>query len=87
MSESPLFSNHDDLTPVNWAKVWEALNVDNPQFDHHQLVLIAVLEFLCGSEMAEVSLDEVAALPELDRLAVIDALRTKWASVELQENL
>jgi hypothetical protein len=51
------------------------------------LVLVAVLEFLCGSEMVEVSLDEIANLPELERQAVVDALRLKWSKVELQENL
>jgi predicted DNA-binding protein YlxM (UPF0122 family) len=50
-------------------------------------VLIAVLEFLCGSEMVEVSLDEIANLPELERQSVVDALRLKCSKVELQENL
>jgi predicted DNA-binding protein YlxM (UPF0122 family) len=37
--------------------------------------------------MAEVSLDEIAALPELERQAVVEALRLKWSKVEFQENL
>jgi hypothetical protein len=49
--------------------------------------MVAVLEFLCGSEMVEVSLDEIANLPEMERRAVVDALRLKWSKVELQENL
>jgi hypothetical protein len=88
MADHKQFQNHDAVTPVDWAKVWELVDdIDNTQFDHHQLVMIAVLEFLCGSEMVEVSLDEIAALPEMERNAVIDALRLKWSKVELQENL
>jgi hypothetical protein len=88
MSDNKLFSNHDAVTPVDWAKVWEVVdNIDEPQFDADQLVLIAVLEFLCGSEMVEVSLDEIANLPDMERQAVVDALRLKWSKVELQENL
>jgi len=88
MSDNKLFSNHDAVTPVDWAKVWEFVdNIDEPQFDADQLVLIAVLEFLCGSEMVEVSLDEIANLPDMERQAVVDALRLKWSKVELQENL
>ena len=88
MADHKVFQNHDAVTPVDWVKVWELVDdMDAPQFDHHQLVMIAVLEFLCGSEMVEVSLDEIAALPEMERQAVIDALRLKWSKVELQENL
>ena len=88
MSDNKLFLNHDAVTPVDWVKVWEVVdNIDEPQFDADQLVLIAVLEFLCGSEMVEVSLDEIANLPDMERQAVVDALRLKWSKVELQENL
>jgi hypothetical protein len=88
MAEHALFKNHDTVTPVNWAKVWEVIDdIDHSEFDNNQLVIIAVLEFLCGSEMVEVSLDEIANLPELERQAVVDALRLKWSKVELQENL
>jgi hypothetical protein len=88
MSDNKLFRNHDAVTPVDWAKVWEVVdNIDEPEFDEHQLVLVAVLEFLCGSEMVEVSLDEIANLPDMERQAVVDALRLKWSKVELQENL
>ena len=88
MAEHTLFKNHDTVTPVNWAKVWEVVDdLEASEFDADQLVMIAVLEFLCGSEMVEVSLDEIANLPELERQAVVDALRLKWSRVELQENL
>ena len=88
MAEHALFKNHDTVTPVNWAKVWEVIDdIDHSEFDNNQLVIIAVLEFLCGSEIVEVSLDEIANLPELERQAVVDALRLKWSKVELQENL
>ena len=88
MAEHALFKNHDTVTPVNWAKVWEVIDdIDHSEVDNNQLVIIAVLEFLCGSEMVEVSLDEIANLPELERQAVVDALRLKWSKVELQENL
>jgi len=88
MAEHPLFKNHDTVTPVDWAKVWEVIdNIDEPEFDEHQLVIVAVLEFLCGSEMVEVSLDEIANLPEIERQAVAEALRLKWSKVEFQENL
>jgi len=87
MCEHKLFANHDAVTPVNWDKVWEVIGEQETEFDHNQLVLIAVLEFLCGSEMVEVSLDEIANLPELERQSVVDALRLKWSKVELQENL
>jgi len=88
MADNKLFSNHDAVTPVDWTKVWEVVdNIDKPEFDEHQLVLVAVLEFLCGSEMVEVSLDEIANLPDMERQAVVDALRLKWSKVELQENL
>lgn len=88
MAEHALFKNHDAVSPVDWPKVWETTdNIDAPEFDHHQLVMVAVLEFLCGSEMAEVSLDEIANLPDLEREAVVEALRMKWSKVELQENL
>ena len=88
MADQKLFTNHDAVTPVDWAKVWEVVdNIDEPQFDADQLVLIAVLEFLCGSEMVEVSLDEIANLPDMERQAVVDALRLKWSKVEFQENL
>lgn len=87
MAEHDLFKNHDTVTPVNWAKVWDAVDNSEPEFNADQLVMIAVLEFLCGSEMVEVSLDEIANLPELERQAVVDALRLKWSRVELQENL
>lgn len=88
LAEHKLFANHDAVTPVDWAKVWEVVdNIDEPEFDADQLVLVAVLEFLCGSEMVEVSLDEIANLQELERQAVVDALRLKWSKVELQENL
>jgi len=88
MADNKLFNNHDAVTPVDWAKVWDVVDdIDNAEFDANELVMIAVLEFLCGSEMVEVSLDEIAALPEMERRAVIDALRLKWSKVELQENL
>jgi len=88
MADNKLFANHDAVTPVDWAKVWDVVDdIDNAEFDANELVMIAVLEFLCGSEMVEVSLDEIAALPEMERRAVIDALRLKWSKVELQENL
>jgi hypothetical protein len=88
MAEHALFKNHDTVTPVDWAKVWEVVdNIDTPEFDADQLVMVAVLEFLCGSEMVEVSLDEIANLPEMERQAVVDALRLKWSKVEFQENL
>lgn len=88
MADHALFKNHDTVTPVNWAKVWEAVDdLETPEFNADQLVMIAVLEFLCGSEMVEVSLDEIANLPELERQAVVDALRLKWSKVEIQENL
>ena len=88
MGEHKLFSNHDAVTPVDWVKVWEVVDdIDHAEFDANQLVMIAVLEFLCGSEMVEVSLDEIANLPELERQSVVDALRLKWSKVELQENL
>jgi hypothetical protein len=88
MAEHRLFQNHDAVTPVDWAKVWEIVdNIETPEFNADQLVMVAVLEFLCGSEMVEVSLDEIANLPELERQAVVDALRLKWSRVELQENL
>lgn len=88
MAEHDLFMNHDAVTPVDWPKVWD--EIDSPEiriFNEHQLVMIAVLEFLCGSEMVEVSLDEIARLPEHDRQAVVDSLRLKWSRVEFQENL
>ena len=88
MADHKLFANHDAVTPVDWAKVWDVVdNIDEPEFDANQLVMVAVLEFLCGSEMVEVSLDEIANLPEMERQAVVDALRLKWSRVELQENL
>lgn len=88
MAEHSLFKNHDAVTPVNWAKVWEVIDdIDHSEFDNNQLVIIAVLEFLCGSEMVEVSLDEIANLPEIERQAVAEALRLKWSKVEYQENL
>jgi hypothetical protein len=88
MADHKLFQNHDAVTPIDWAKVWEVIdNIDQPEFDEHQLVMVAVLEFLCGSEMVEVSLDEIANLPELERGAVVEALRLKWSKVEFQENL
>jgi hypothetical protein len=89
MADHKLFTNHDAVTPVDWAKVWEVVdNIETPEFDADQLVLVAVLEFLCGSEMVEVSLDEIANLPELERQAVVDALRLKWSKVQtIQENL
>jgi hypothetical protein len=88
MADHKLFQNHDAVTPVDWAKVWEVIdNIDEPEFDEHQLVIVAVLEFLCGSEMVEVSLDEIANLPQIERQAVAEALRLKWSKVEFQENL
>jgi len=88
MADNKLFANHDAVTPIDWAKVWEVVDdIDNAEFDANELVMIAVLEFLCGSEMVEVSLDEIANLPEMERQAVIDSLRLKWSKVELQENL
>jgi hypothetical protein len=88
MADHKLFQNHDAVTPVDWAKVWEVIdNLDQSEFDEHQLVIVAVLEFLCGSEMVEVSLDEIANLPEIERQAVAEALRLKWSKVEFQENL
>lgn len=88
MADNKLFANHDAVTPVDWAKVWDVVDdIDNAEFDANELVMIAVLEFLCGSEMVEVSLDEIAALPDMERRAVIDALRLKWSRTELQENL
>ena len=88
MAEHPLFKNHDTVTPVNWDKVWEVIDdINHSEFDNNQLVMIAILEFLCGSDMVEVSLDEIAQLPELERNAVVEALRLKWSKVEYQENL
>ena len=80
--------NHDTVTPVNWNKVFEVLDdIDQNAFDNNQMIMIAILEFLCGSDMVEVSLDEIAQLPELERNAVVEALRLKWSKVEFQENL
>ena len=89
MCEHKLFANHDAVTPVDWPKVWEVVDdIDHSEFDANQLVMIAVLEFLCGSEMVEISLDEIASLPEMERQAVVDALRMKWSKVQVfQENL
>ena len=88
MADHKLFANHDAVTPVDWAKVWEVIDdIYHSEFDNNQLVMIAVLEFLCGSEMVEISLDEIANLPEIERQAVAEALRLKWSKVEYQENL
>jgi hypothetical protein len=88
MADHKLFANHDAVTPVNWAKVWEVVDdLEASEFNADQLVMIAVLEFLCGSEMVEISLDEIANLPEIERQAVAEALRLKWSKVEYQENL
>ena len=88
MADHPLFKNHDTVTPVNWNKVFEVLDdIDQNAFDNNQMIMIAILEFLCGSDMVEVSLDEIAQLPELERNAVVEALRLKWSRVEIQENL
>ena len=88
LCDSPLFQNHDEVTPVNWDKVWETVyNIDEMLFNTNHLVLISVLEFLSGVDHVEIALDEIAELPTLERLAVVDALRTHWSDVALQENL
>lgn len=87
LAEHQMFAVHDSATPVNWDAVWLAMT-ETTIFTEHQLVLIAVLEFLCGSDMAEVSLDEVDRLPELDRQAVLQALGIRWSNVEtFQEDM
>jgi len=88
MCDDPLFKNHDAVTPVNWEKVWASYSDTAMElYGHNHLVLIAVLEFLCGSEMVEVGLDEIASLEEHERTAVLEALRVKWGNVQIQENL
>jgi hypothetical protein len=89
MAEHELFKNFDNVTPVNWAKVWDFIDVlDHSESNNHMMVMIAVLEFLCGSDATDVSLYEIARLPELDRQAVVEALRLQWSKVQVfQENL
>lgn len=83
MSESVYFKAHDNVTPVNWDSVWQAMS--DGEFNEHQLVLIAVVEFLSGSEMTEISLDEIERLPQLERLAVLDSLKLHWPNLDFQE--
>lgn len=63
---------------------WEAINRTNWNFK--QAILIEVLKFLLVEE-SNVSLDDLMALDELDRQAVIVALNSKFAVNELEENL
>lgn len=63
---------------------WEAINTTNWNFK--QAILIEVLKFLLVEE-SNVSLDDLMALDELDRQAVIVALNSKFAVNELEENL
>lgn len=86
MQNDDLFNYHDSITPIDWestlSKVYE-----NESYTADQLVMVAILEFLCDSEDVEVSLDEISSLENHDRQAVLDALRAKWIGHDIQENL
>lgn len=86
LADDPLFACHDSITPIDWEATLTKV-YDSDAYSVEQLVMIAILEFLCDSDGAEVSLDEIAALPNEDRQAVLDALRAKWIGNEIQENL
>lgn len=80
MHENPLFTNHDEFTPINWEAVAEI------EFSKTEQILVYVLSYLsgfgCGPDLSSIDL-----LNDHDRSCVLEALKLKWSGVVLEENL
>lgn len=86
LADDPLFACHDNVTDVKWDAI-EA-NLYDGVYTQAQQTLISVFAYLAGNDQLDsVSLSDVGELSELERLAILDALRIHWAGVQLQEDL
>lgn len=86
LADDPLFACHDNVTDVNWevieSKVYSGI------YAQEEVTLISVFAFLAGYEnLDSITLYDIEQLDELEKQAVLDALRIHWTGVQLQENL
>lgn len=81
--DNPLFSCHDNVTELNWEKIWEW--VERTNVDPREMSLIWFLGYLDGQN--DYNLDSVNILEEHEVLAVLESLKIAWSGIELQENL
>jgi len=86
LADDPLFSCHDNVTDVNWEDVESKLY--NGEYTQNEVTMISVFSYFAGYESLDsISLSDIGQLPDLDRIAILDALRIHWAGVQIQENL
>lgn len=86
MADDALFACHDNVTDVNWDEIES--KVYSGIYSPEEVTLISVFAFLAGYEnLDSVSLVDVGQLDQLEKLAVLDALRIHWSGVPLEENL
>lgn len=65
---------------------WETINDFKWNWSFQQQIMIEVFKFILLEE-SNVALDDLMALKPMDRQAVLIALNTKFAVVDLDENL
>lgn len=86
MADDALFACHDNVTDVNWDEIES--KVYSGIYSPEEVTLISVFAFLADYEnLDSVSLVDVGQLDQLEKLAVLDALRIHWSGVPLEENL
>jgi hypothetical protein len=83
MHDEGIFRNHDEVEPLDWEKIWAKIEVHNYTAD--QMVLITFLGFLDGE--SDFDLFSAEHLPQQDKIAILEALKIHWGTVEIQENL
>lgn len=81
--DNPLFSCHDNVTELDWEKIWAW--VERNQVDPREMSLIWFLGYLDGQN--DYNLDSINVLEEHEVLAVLESLKIAWSGIELQENL
>lgn len=86
LADDQLFACHDNVTDVDWSAIWDAIS--DGKYNERQITMISVLAYLASNrDLDSIGLPEIGDLPEMERIAVLDALRIQWAGVQLEENL
>lgn len=86
MAEDRIFNCHDKVTDIDWELVDE--NIYEGRYSQKEITLISVFAYLAGNEdLDSISLSDVGQLEQLERVAVLEALKAHWIGIEIQENL
>jgi hypothetical protein len=86
LADNSIFACHDHVTDIDWNSVWD--DVSDGKYNERQITLISVLAYLASNrDLDSVGLPEIGDLEQMERIAVLDALRIHWAGVQLQEDL